>query len=539
VNIEPIIEQVATLVAERRTEEALVVARAAVERAPETPQLHRAVAWVCLRGGDLVQAHAAARRAIELEPEGAAGWRLLGTALLALGQNSAAAEALSRSLELDPEDPLAADQLATAFRRERRFEQAEQVLVALLERQPQRAEAHAQLAVLRDELRDREGARAAAEAALACDPTQPQARHLLATFALAEGRRDEARERLEAMLQDPLPPNVRVSAGLELARLLDRDGEPEAAWTRLVEAQSLRRSTPEVRACDRRIWPRLLERVRLYGEARANHPAPPPIYPAPPIFVVGFPRSGTTLLEQILDAHADLVTLDEVPLLERITAALPRLLGRPFRYPEDLATLSLQERARLVEVWVRTADRVRPGPGRIVDKLPLNMAWLPLVQVLFPDAPVVFAVRDPRDCVLSGVFQDLVPNPAMIHLGRLTDAARLYDSVMRCWVAVRGLPGLRIREQHYEDLVTEPERITRDLCAFIGHDFDPAMLRFHEKAALKPISTPSIGAVSQPLNTRAQGRWKRHAARMAAVDAQLGPWVTYWGYDDDALAAVG
>lgn len=537
-NLDQTIERVSTLVRERRVPDALALARDATHAHPDDPVLQRVLAWACLRGGELVEAHGACRRAIELEPHGAAGWRLLGATLLGLGHSSAAVETLTRALQLDPDDALAADHLATALRRERHFDRAQAVLREQIERHPDRAEAHAQLAVLRDELRDRPGARAAAEAALACDPSQPQARHLLATLALREGQLDEARARLEAMLADPLPSNVRISAGLELARLLDRQGHANAAWTHLIEAQSLRRATPEVRACDRRHWPRLLERIRTYAEARVDHPPPVPIYPEPPIFVVGFPRSGTTLLEQILDAHPDLVTLDEVPLLERITASLPRLLGRAFRYPEDLPTLTLRERALLVEVWVRTADKVRPGPGRIVDKLPLNIAWIPLVQALFPDAPIVFAVRDPRDCVLSSVFQDLVPNRAMVHLGRLPDAARFYDAVMSCWVAVRALPGLHIREQRYEDLVSTPESITRDLCEFIGHDWNAGMLQFHERAARKPISTPSVGAVSQPLNGRAKGRWVRHAGQLQTVDDELGRWVEHWGYDT-ALASVG
>lgn len=537
------LDHVAQLVAARRTAEALRAAREAALAWPDEADMHRMLAWILVQIGHFEQARTVAARAVELDPGVAAGWRLLGAAHLELGQPAPAARALRRSRDLDPAEPITWDLLCTSLRRLRHHDEAMRELKAHVQRHPGHAPARAQLAVLHQELRNDEAARNTAYAALALDPQQPQALHLVAALAVKEGRLDSARRQLESILALPLPTNVRVSTTLELARLLDRLGEADAAWKAMLAAQELRRNTPATQACDITEWPRLLDDVRRWSEAHRDDPEPLVLYPRPPAFIVGFPRSGTTLVEQILDTHPDLDTTDELPVLERLASGMSRLLGRPCRYPHDLHTLTLVERATLIEAWVRAVMRLKPGSGRTVDKLPLNVAWIPLARALFPDAPVVFAVRDPRDAIVSGLFQDLVPNAAMVHLGDLETSARLYDRVMRTWQAVKALPGLNVREQRYEDLVAHPEETLRELFAFLGHPWDPEVLDFHLHAARKAISTPSKDAVSRPMTRAAQGRWHRHAGKLQEVQERLDPWIRQYGYrsafEDVPDVAVG
>jgi Flp pilus assembly protein TadD len=523
------LQNVANLVAARRSGEALHAARAAAQDHQGSGVVHRVWAWVALSCGCVDEAHGAAATAARLDPADASAWRLLGASLLDAGQPAPATEALRRSVGLDPSVPASWDLWVTALRRQRRYDEAQAALQSQVARHPGHAPAWAQQAVLCHELRDQVGAERAVARALAVDPEQPQARALRATLQVERQDRAGARETLRGLLSGELPTGVRVSAGLELARLLDLDGDAEAAWAQMERIQELRRASPVFTGCDAGRWPDLLARVARWCQAKTE--ALPVLYPEPPAFLVGFPRSGTTLVEQMLDAHPDLVTLDELPILERLVASVPNLLGRPFQYPEDLGSLTLEERARLIEAWVRAVAKVRSRPGRVLDKLPLNVAYVPLARALFPDAPFLFAVRDPRDCVTSALFQDLMPNAAMVHLAEVGSAARFYDAVLTAWWAARDLPGLRFREQRYEDLIVDTEGVARGMFEFLGHTFDPACLSWYQRSARKTISTPSVAAVSRPMSSVARGRWRRHAVHLAEVQPVLARWVERFGYE--------
>src|SRR5205085_4640311 len=218
-----------------------------------------------------------------------------------------------------------------------------------------------------------------------------------------------------------------------------------------------------------------------------------------PVFLVGFPRSGTTLLDTLLMGHPALNVMEEVPLLERPAAAL----GDFERLPE----LSEAETEHLRDLYF---EALGPVDGRtIVDKLPLNLLGAPLIHRLFPDAKFIFAARHPCDVVLSCFMQPFDLNPAMANFLDLENAARLYDLVLSFWERASAILPLQVHTLRYEALVEDKEAEMRDLIAFLGLGWDERVLDNQKVAAERgPIVTPSYAQVAQPIYKRARGRWE-------------------------------
>jgi hypothetical protein len=249
------------------------------------------------------------------------------------------------------------------------------------------------------------------------------------------------------------------------------------------------------------------------------------------VFFVGFPRSGTTLLEQILASHPDIVTLDEREVLMDSTKSLfvsDQALDR-------LSSLEAGEADSLREAyWRRTRDYCPDLAGKVfIDKLPLNSVRLPLVAKLFPRAKVLFALRDPRDVVLSCFRRRFGMNPAMYQLLTLEGAAAYYDAVMRLVDQYTAKLPLSLHYVRYESLVDDLRREAEGVCGFIGVAWDDSMLDFAQTARSREIRTPSARQVRRGLYNEGVGQWRAYAAHLAPVMPLLAPWVEKFGYPAD------
>jgi tetratricopeptide (TPR) repeat protein len=245
---------------------------------------------------------------------------------------------------------------------------------------------------------------------------------------------------------------------------------------------------------------------------------------AAPAFLVGFPRSGTTLLDTLLMGHPGTHVLEEVPLLDAVMARV----GEPAR----LAEIGEAEIAELRALYFSRLDEAAPPPGAVVvDKLPLNILGAPLIHRIFPDARFILALRHPCDVVLSGFMQGFEINPAMANFLDLDDSARLYDLVLGYWQHCRAILPLTIFETRYEELVVDPEATMRPLIDFLGLGWRDDLLD-HRRTALDRgvISTPSYNQVTQKLYGDAAMRWERYRERMESVLPLLLPWARRLGY---------
>ena len=250
-----------------------------------------------------------------------------------------------------------------------------------------------------------------------------------------------------------------------------------------------------------------------------------------PIFIVGFPRSGTTLLEQTLDAHPTLVSMDETRFLQD---AIDQMVDAGVVYPDRLASVP---QARLDELrglyWSSVRRKVDLAPGqRLVDKNPMNLLALPAIRRLFPNSAVILAVRHPCDVILSCYMQHFrAPEFALI-CRDLSSLGAAYRRAFDFWFRESAIVQPRCLEVRYETFVAEFAPQVRSVAEFLGLEWTDAMLQPAEHARRKGfISTPSYSQVVKPVNTRAVGRWKSYEKYFGEVLPIVRPYLDRWGYD--------
>ena len=246
------------------------------------------------------------------------------------------------------------------------------------------------------------------------------------------------------------------------------------------------------------------------------------------VFLLGFPRSGTTLLEKVLAGHPDAVTLEEVNYL---TAASQELRGGETGW-RRLADLTGPEAEACRETYWRLVSESLGGDvsGKIViDKLPLHTLELPVIAKLFPNARILFALRDPRDVVLSCYRRRFQVNVAMFEFLTLDGAASFYDATMSLADAARARLRLDIREVRHEAVIADFDQEVGEILGFIGADWDPAVRNFAERVG-GHMKTPSYSQLARGLNADGVGQWRRYERQMAPILETLAPWVARFGY---------
>jgi tetratricopeptide (TPR) repeat protein len=518
----------------------------------------------------------AAQQALQALADGvehAALLNLVATARYGEGRFEEAAHLLERARELAPEDPHVLNSLGVCLQALGQADAALQAYDGALRVDPRMAQAHFNRGTLLEDLNDIKGARSAYDRAAALDPayTGPLASlawvdavaggaqsarvhgeralalspaNLLARMALAsadlqQGNLTAAGASLAALCQDPALTSVNRSIVFGLSGdVLDAEGRQAEAFTAYeasnAELKSLnaarfeapgkesaldqvRRLTSWFEAADPAAW-------RQAPVARLQ-----PTDPTAHIFLVGFPRSGTTLLDNVLAAHPNVVSLEEKDCLEVVSA---RYLTSP-QGLERLARISPSEAARQRKTYWSKVRKYGVEPrGRVfIDKMPLASVQLPVIAKLFPDARILFARRDPRDVVLSCFRRRFGMNPSMYQLLTLEGAAAYYGAVMRLSEVYHRLLPLPRHLVRYESLVDDFEGTARAACSFLGIEWDRGLLDFAAKARERGIATPSAAQVARGLNREGQGAWRRYREQMTPVLPILEPWVREFDYE--------
>jgi tetratricopeptide (TPR) repeat protein len=261
-----------------------------------------------------------------------------------------------------------------------------------------------------------------------------------------------------------------------------------------------------------------------------DHAGAPPTAMSP-VFVVAFPRSGTTLLELTLDAHPLLASMDEQPFVQN---ALEDILALSVKYPEQLGQLTAPQLDELRRRYFeRVAKKVRLEPGqRLVDKNPLNILRLPVIRRIFPNSPILLAVRHPFDVILSCWMQHFrAPDFAML-CADMPSLTLGYRKTFDFWYEQVNLLSPLVLEVKYEDLVADFAPQVRRIAEFLQLPWNDAMLTPADRARDKGyISTPSYSQVVQPVNQKAVGRWQAYRPYLEPALPVLRPYLERWGYD--------
>jgi tetratricopeptide (TPR) repeat protein len=385
-------------------------------------------------------------------------------------------------------------------------------------------------------------ARGFAETALALDPQQSAAAMVLAAIEVKDGHHAAALERLNQLLKGSLAP-LHLSAALQLkGEILDKLNQPLEAFDAYTEANSIVRRIygPIYERAEVETGTQLARRLKACVSATAS----PNWLPAPGadgtetkghVFLVGFVRSGTTLLEQVLASHPDVVALEEQATLRAITP--PYFADQ--NGLERLMTLNEQEAEGLrEEYWTRVRSFGVDPIGKVfVDKAPLSSLWLPALPKLFPNAKVLFAVRDPRDVVISSFRHRFLISALTWPFTNLDATAEFYAAVMSLVETYRDKLDLNFYQHKHEDLVRDFDAEVERICRFLGLDVNPAMREFAETAKRRNVRTPSADQVRRGLFSEGMGRWRGYGPAAHSILPILAPWVARFGYPDDEITA--
>jgi tetratricopeptide (TPR) repeat protein len=232
-----------------------------------------------------------------------------------------------------------------------------------------------------------------------------------------------------------------------------------------------------------------------------------------PVFVVGMPRSGTTLVEQILSSHPQVCGAGELTFIGDLLNAFPAYFGRERVYPFAVAGLSVDELDRLADAYLGKLRACSADVLRITDKMPHNFLHLGLITQLFPSARVIYCARDPLDTCLSIYTHNFSANhPYASSLASLGSYYKAAAGLMEHWKSTLNIPIFTVV---YEELVADQERVSRAMIDFCGLQWDPACLRFYETRRV--VSTPSHEQVRKPLYTGSIGRWKHYREFLAPL----------------------
>ena len=448
----------------------------------------------------------------------------LGRSLLRLDRGDEAVDALEEAKQRAPNDAGILVRLGIARSGLFEFAAAEAAFEAAIALDARRADAHVQLALLFEH-----GNRAAdLSRVIALGAQRGIDRDNLQFMRVLEARRDGRLEHAVELIR-ALPEDVEPVRSAELlGRLLDRLGDADGAFAAFERMNALARHDPSDPPAKARQYRAVLEtRIRVttpQWHARWRSATIVERDPAP-VFLVGFPRSGTTLLDTMLLGHPNVRVLEEMPTLRGFDEAVGGF--------ERISGLDASAIDALRERYFERLDRFADAAAgmTVIDKFPLYMNRLPLLHRLFPRARFILSLRHPCDVVLSCFITNFRLNHGMSNFLDLADAARLYDMSFRYLEQCRAILPMEVCVVRYEALVADREAALRPLFSFLGLDWNAAALD-HGRTAMDRghIRTASYSQVTEPIYDRAAGRWRRYARHLEPVLPVLAPWVERLGY---------
>lgn len=493
---------------------AMILVGRAVERRPDQPQHHYNLGEIHRATGRLAEAAAAYSQAAALAPAEARIHYRLGTMLMTLDRWPEALEALRKAIGLAPGDAEAVCELGRCLERLGRSDESIEAYNTALRLRPDLPEAHFNLGVALQNRGRFEDAVRHHRAAIAARPTLTKAWYSLAlnqSFQPTEAD-FEAMTRLAA--DDAIPPLDRAALHFGLGRLLDRRDEVDGAFTHYHAGNRIKAGlAPFDPASNATYIDRLIEifDARFFADRKEfGDPSDRPV------FIVGMPRSGSTLAEQILASHPEVAAAGEHDEMRRITRRLPATVASVARFPDCAADMTPDVATELAADYLASLEALDPPPGdarRVADKMLGNFLRLGLIALMFPNARIIHCRRDPLDIGASCYVQSFERGMRFTYdLAHLGVAYRHYERLMAHWRRV--LP-LKMLDLQYETLIADQEATSREIVEFCGLDWSPHCLAFHEQQ--RQVRTASFWQVRQPLYASSVGRWRRYEAHLGPL----------------------
>jgi Tfp pilus assembly protein PilF len=451
----------------------------AIRLDPENPGYHFNAAICLWSNGQVDEAGPCLQTAVRLKPNLAQAQAWLGEWSLAQGQIAAALQATAKAIDLEPNNP------QVIFSR----------AWVLASGNP-------------------DAAWPLVQQLLASTPMTPTLARLYGMLAHRFGQQSQALSLIEQILSTP---GASADPALQFvaADLLDRAGRYDDAFSLATKANASFQLEPYDALMHERLTQRLID---YFTPDRIRSPPKSSHLSSKPIFIVGMPRSGTSLVEQILASHPEVHGGGELKFMHQLWTRLLVTLNSPFdEYPACLDRLTSTQATDLSQTYLTPLTALNPAAARITDKMPLNFLHLGLISIFFPGSRIIHCTRNPLDTCLSCFFTHFTyPHPFKSNLTTLGHFYRHYAKLMAHWKSAIDLP---ILEVSYEQLVSDQEPQTRRLLDFLDLPWNDRCLSFHQST--RPCSTASVMQVRQPLYKTSLSRWRNYEKHLGPLQAAL------------------
>lgn len=539
----------------RRQDDATAIFDELRDIIPDDKETQTQFGFLCTRLGEHSQAINYHSKAVLAAPENAVYLGHLGGAYLQAQRNEEAYAVLAKSLELDPENPDNLLNFSIVNLSLDRHAKAVEMLEKVIEKRPNDPSAIANLALANKLLDKYEEASHYAKKAVKIDPKNPYILHLMGRILTELGKSEEAIDyfqqaisidktcgqayadisgarkftkddtaiirKFENALQLSMPSYQRAFIHYGLGKIYDDCKDWEQAFKHFQQGSLLTKAAYDITPPRKRfnqvkkVFDRkLLSNSELIGS-----------HSEVPVFVVGMPRSGTTLIEQIIASHPRAAGAGELREIPRIFQSLCMTEGEPRVKDACNKNLTKENLSLYAQSYLDLLQNGRDDAERIVDKLPDNFLHVGLINRLFPDATIIHAVRHPLDTCLSCYFQKFTMLDWSFDLKWIAERYRFYREMMSFWEKV--LPENKILTVQYESLIEAPEREIRRILDKCGLPWDSACLEFNKTS--RSVQTASLWQVRQPIYRSSRGRWTNYARHLQPLAKRLSQYLT----DDD------
>jgi tetratricopeptide (TPR) repeat protein len=512
-------------------------AREAFEHAlmidPENASARYNLGTVLIVLGELDRGMDCLEQAREIRPRHVPTLLNLAIAYHTKGRLKLAADTYREATEVDPENPTLHLNLGLVHVEQRLSDEAERSFLKALELDPAMVQVYAELAALYEETNRLAEMQEMLNRGLALEPDHARLNLEAAKADRRQGRIEEGIARLRRLDPTSLDTRLAEQVRYQMGYLLDRAGAANEAFENFCEANRLASETVRARDARPQRFLDMLDRLNSFfstADIHAWKPAPQGDGESP-VFMVGFPRSGTTLLDVALDSHPNIATVEEQ---HTIMAVIDVLRQGEFGFPDQLAALTVQDIAGLRSTYLEALAGFVPAEfdGLVIDKMPIRTVHAGILWRLFPDAKFLFCARHPCDVVLSNFMQHFNVSDLLANFYTLEGSARLYDKVMSLWHTYTSRLPLRQHTIRYEALVEDMESEMRQVLEFLGLPWDPAVLDYPGRAIERGrINTNSYHQVTEPVYARSSGRWRAYRAQLEPYMGLLSPHIERFGYE--------
>ena len=525
------------LLKENRLVEAKTAYYEAYQEAPEDVEILVCLGIACAREADFQNAEKWLEKAVAISPDNPDIHVRMGNIMRLQGKYSQAKTHYQVAISEQPHSFEAHFYLASIYMYERQLEDAEYHFLYASQLRPSHPDCHANLGLIYELSHKLDDARRAANTALGQKQEHVGALLVLGKLEKREGKFVQAEKLFRKILALTTDESIIATTEVELGHVLDKQGEYDRAFEAFSSGKSAWARIAENTSFDRQEYQKRIEcNKKWFVESNVKHPLQMNgkyEQRRAPVFLVGFPRSGTTLTEQILGMHQNIISTNEKPYIQNLINDIPALLDTDEPFPENIIKASTNDIAKLRDTyWGQVEQEIEALDDRtvLVDKLPLNIVDLGFIFKLFPDAHILIALRDPRDVCISCFMQGFQLNPAMVNFLSIGATTAFYSQVMGLWLNYRKVLPIKWYEYRYEDLIENFEETTRGIFGFLGLDCPASANNYHASARMRYINTPSYQDVTMPIYKKSVARWENYRAFIDPHMETLEPYIREFGY---------